>query len=421
MSCSEPSRRRARRRCLATAWALGLTLAARQAGADVLSVRPFGAASEQYSDNINFSDDPMADFVTSFNVGLGLAYTGPRLTAYLAGSNSAQIYALDTNDDSAAASQFATLGTTYAATPRLTLSLADGFTRIDNSRGLGPPVSSVPAPGPVPPGDPGNQAGLLLPRGETLSNSVYAQAHYLFTPRLSGSASYTNSLNSFTDPGGTDMVNRAMLSLGYLLQPNWTGSAFYSFEYLDFSDQPDTISNNPGVGVQWQIDPTWSAGGSLGVFVNQSVGSGPDDLPQRVGPTFQLYLDGSFERWSLNAGAGQQVTNSGGVAGLSITPYAYVGANYQALRDLNVYTNFTYSHFDTVATKYDLLQAIVGLRWSINRYLAAGLSYAHNYSNNDVTTAALSSGSLNANVVMLSLSGSYEVWRGSTSDLVPRL
>jgi len=387
----------------------------------VLSVRPFASASEQYSDNIFFPDDPMEDWVTSLTAGLALAYTGPRLTGWLSGSNSGQIYARDTNDDSAVAAQYATLATTYVATPRLTLGLADGFGRVDNSRALGSPLPSAPDPAPVPPGNPGNQASLLLPRGEALSNSVNAQARYRFTPRLSGSASYTNSFNNFNDPGSNEMVNQAELNVGYLLWPDWTGSAFYSFEWLDFSDQPDAISNNPGVGVAWQIDPTWSAGGSLGVYVNETVGSGPSDVPRQVGPTFQLYLDGSFERWGASAGAGQQVTTSGGVAGLSITPYAYLNANYQALRDLNAYTSLTYSHFDTVETNYGLLQALVGLRWSINRYLAAGLTYAHNYSNNDVTTAALASGSVNANVVMLSLSGSYEVWRGSTADVVPSL
>lgn len=421
MSCARRSRlaRRGLRR--AALLACALFAAAREAAADQYTLIPYGSLSEQYNDNVFFTKNPTEEYITSISIGLRLAHAGPRVSAALTAGNTAQIYARDTNDDDGLAAQFATVGATYALTPRLSLTAADAFNRVNRARALGSPLPAGSPSDPPPPTDPGSQAGLLLPRGSSLSNSVTLQAQYLFTQRLSGSVDYTNQFSNFTDPGATNMVNRAGIGLGYALAPAWTGTASYSFQRLDFSDAPDATTNNPALGVQWQIDPSWAAGGSLGVFVNETVGGGESAVPRRVGPTFQLYVNGAFERWNLDAGAGQQVTTSGGVAGLSVTPNVYLGASYQVLRNLTAYGNFVYSHFDTAETKYDSLQPILGLSWTINRYLAAGLSYAYRYTSNGVTTATLEAGSIDGNVAMISLTGSIDLWRTSDADVPSRL
>jgi hypothetical protein len=399
-------------------WLVAASAAGIASAAEVV-VRPYASVSEQYSDNIFFSDQPTEDYVTSFALGLAVDYSGPRLSAYLTGANTGQIFARDTSEDRAAASQFATLGARYSISPRWSVAMSDGLNRVTQTRTLGPPTPSDSPADPLPPTDPGNQASLLVREGDVFSNVFSISTSYLFAPLVSGSLSYTNNVNDFSNPGGTDLTNRGLASLGYQWRPDWSFNVFFSFQQFNFTDQPDSQTYNTGLGTETQLSPTWSAGGSLGAFVNHVAGGGGDEvLPQSVGPTFDLYANGGFERWSLNVGGGQGITTSGGIAGLSVTRNAYLTVTYQLLRDLSAFVNGTYSRFDTEETTFDIVQGIVGLNYVINEYLSATVTYAYSFRHTDQDTALLSSGDVDANRVLLGLSASFDLWRGTTGEML---
>ncbi|MFI5397433.1 MAG: hypothetical protein ACHQ9S_17990 [Candidatus Binatia bacterium] len=395
---------------LATALLMGFP---GRAPASPLVLTPQVSVSEQYNDNLFFDDRHIEDFVTSISEGLSLMYQRPRLTVSLSSGNSSQLYAHQTQQNSATSGQNGTLTMSYRASERLSLDLADTMTRVDRTRTGSTPQNSSPLPpaGVQPPG-PETQASTLNSRGRALSNFFTGRASYLLAPRWTGGVTYGNTLNDFTDPGGSDLTNSAGLSLGYLWRPTTSVSANYSYARFNIKGAPNTESHNPSLGFSHQFDPTWSLSASAGVFVNRALEFGGGSVSTRTGPSYNAAVTKLFEHGSLAAGGGQQITSSGGVAGASETRSAFLGYQAWLLERVSGSLNGTYGHFDTNQTTYQFVTATTGLSVAFWRYFVGGISYSYRWNDNTQATATTTRGVVDGNLVQLYVSASYPVWRG---------
>jgi hypothetical protein len=383
----------------------------RRVAASPLVLTPQVSVSEEYNDNLFFDDRHIEDFVTSISEGLSLTYQRPRLTVGLSSGNSSQLYAHQTQENSATSGQSGTLTMSYRASERLSLSLADTMARVDRTRTGSTPQNSSPLPpAGVQPG-PDTQASTLNSRGRALSNFFTGSASYLLAPRWTGGVTYSHTLNDFSDPGGSDLTNSEALSLGYLWRPTTTVSANYSYSRFDTKNAPHTQSHSPTLGLAHQFDPTWSLSASAGVFVNSPLRSG-SGVSTRAGPSYNVTLTKLFEQGSLAAGGGQQMTGSGGVGGASETRSAFLGYQARLFEKVSGSLNGTYGHFDTSQTTYQFVTATAGLNVAFWRYFVGGLSYSYRWRDNTQTTATASAGVVDGNLVQLYVSASYPVWRG---------
>lgn len=378
-----------------------------------VELRPHVSLSEQYNDNIFFDDRRKDDFITGVGVGLGLTYRGRRLNASLNGGTRAQFFAKSTRENDLAGQQHGTVTATYEASPRLRLAVSDSLTHVDRTRTGGPlPASEAPAEGgELPP--PGTDASTLLSRGDAFSNFFAARGSYLFAPRWSGELAYQNSVSDFDNPGGTDLTNRVGLTGAYAWSETIGLNASYNYSRLDFSgeDATDTESHSISLGAGYNPDPLWSFAASAGVYVNNPLSSNHDSASTRIGPTFNLTATRAFERVALTAGASQQITTSGGVAGVSTTRTFFGQCDARLYRRLNGFVRASYSHFDTSQTNLDVAQVHTGLTFPVWRYFDAGLTYSYRLRDSSNSTTTTSQGTVDGNVVRLFVSASYPVWR----------
>lgn len=396
----------------ATALLIGV---ARCTLADPLVLTPRLSVGEQYNDNIFFDATHQDDYVTKVSPGLTLNYQGPRATTFLSGSTTAAWFARHSEQNHIFDSQFGTLGMSYDASPRLTLTMNDGVTHLHETRTTSgvPSVTGSPPPEAQPPG-PATEASALLPRGDVFSNFFAGSAAYRLTPRWTSTLVYSNALNDFTAPGGHELTNRALLSLGYAWSPVLSLSAYYSYSRFDVRTGPSTESHSAGIGAGYQLGETWWVNGTAGFFVNRPIGSESDSISTRTGPTFDLVLTKTFAHSTARAGVSQLVTASAGVAGTAVTRSAFLAYDLTLLPHLTASVTPSYSEFNTTLTDFRILQVPALLTYAFAEYFSATLSYSYRYRESSQSVpGVLSQGTVDGNLVQLYVTASYPVWRGN--------
>lgn len=386
---------------------IALPASGHRAAAQTLVLTPHLSVSEQYNDNVFFDDRKVDDFVTSIAPGATLRYDRALLSVGLSGSTSAQFFARQPSNDRIAGTQSGVLDAYYEASPRLSLQLADGVTRVNQTR-----TDSGQATAPPPDSNDPGQVATLLPRGDALSNFFTMGTGYQLTPRWSTSASYRNSYSNFSNPNGQDVAHGAALSLGYALRANLSTSLSYGYSYFDLNEDPPstTESHSINVGGGYQYDPYWSASVSAGVFVNRPLRSSGGSISDSIGPLFNVSLTRATERGSISVGAAQTITTSAGVAGVSQTRGVFGQYQMQLTERLSGQVGVHYSHFDTDTTQFQVLQVSAGLSMPLGRYFSAGLTYSYRFRDSSRATASLQKGSVDGNVVSISVTASYPLW-----------
>jgi len=376
--------------------------------------------SEQYNDNVYFDDRDIWDFVTLIGYGLSLDYSQPRFHGSVAAGNSAQVYARQTGEDSAAGSQSGTASVQYQPWERLILDATDSLswvrrTRTGSNSASGQATPPDQPPPDLPPPGPDVQASTLLARGDAFSNYFASSLSYIVRPRWTLGLNYGHSVSNFNDPGARDLTNRTGASLGYAWRPTTAVSTYFSYSRFDFKDQdvPDTESFGGGVGVSEQFYPTLSLSASAGFFTNSPRDSnGSGGVADSSGPTWSVGLTKGFERASLNAGASQSITASGGVGGTSETRSAFLGYSQQLRERLSGSLSTSYGHFDASGPNYQFVVVSAGLSTSFWRYFTAGLRYNYRWRDASQSTESLSQGSVDGNIVSVYVSTAYPLWRG---------
>jgi hypothetical protein len=383
--------------------------------ANPVVLTPRLSVGEQYNDNIFFDTTHREDYVTTVSPGLTLNYRSPRATTFLSGSTTSTWFARHTQQDQTFDSQYGTLGTSYDVSPRLTLTVNDSVTHVHETRTTSGALSVPGAPPPEaqPPG-PATEASTLLPRGEVFSNFFAGAAAYRLTPLWTGTLTYSNALNDFTNPGGHELTNAALLSLGYAWTPVLSLSTYYSYSRLDARVEPGTESHGAGVGAGYQFGETWWFNGTAGFYVNRPIGSGSDSISTGTGPTANLVLTKTFAHSTAQAGVSQQVTTSAGIAGTSQTRNAFLGYSITLLPHLTASVSPSFSDFNTSESDFRVLQVPATLSYTFWKYFSATLSYAYRYQDTSQTVpGVVEQGAVDGNLVQLYVTASYAVWRGS--------
>jgi hypothetical protein len=396
----------------ATALLIGV---ARCTLADPLVLTPQLSVGEQYNDNIFFDATHREDYVTTVSPGLTLNYQSPRTTTFLSGSTTAAWFARHTQQDRTFDSQFGTLGMSYDASPRLTLTVNDGVTHLHQTRtSFGAPAVTGPPPPQAQPPGPATEASALLPRGEVFSNFFAGSAAYRLTPLWTSTLTYSNGLNDFTNPGGHELTNQAAVSLGYAWSPVLSLSPYYSYSRFDVRLGPSTESHSAGVGAGYQLGQTWSVNGSVGFFVNRPLGSNGDSISTRTGPTVDLVLTRTFAHSTAQAGVSQQVTASAGVAGTAVTRRAFLVYGLTLSPHLTASVTPSYSEFNTSQTDFRVLQVPAVLTYTFLKYFSATLSYSYRYQeSSQPVPGVLDQGTVDGNLVQLYVTAFYPAWRGN--------
>jgi hypothetical protein len=401
--------------------ATGLLLgAARPLPADPLVVTPQLSVSEEYNDNIFFTEDAEDDFITSITPGLTVQYQQPRFTAFLSATTSAQLFARHTSENDWANTQSGVLTTSYRATPRLAFTLSDLVSRVRATRTGTLPLAEAPPAGPggaPPPAEPppSFEASTLLPRGEALSNVLTVQSSYALTRRWTGALMYSNGLSSFSDPSGRNLSNTGGLQATYKWTPELVVNGGYSYTRFTLTDAADTDNHTVTLGGAYTVAQSWSVNAIAGLYVNQPVQSGADEgtgVADSVGPVFSVTLAKTFEHASVLAGVSQGVTTSAGVSGVSQTTAVFLQYQQQFTQNLSGGVRANYSHFDADPS-FNVAVANVGLTYALWRSISVGLSYSYQWSDaNESGANETGSGAIDSNLVLLSVTASYPLFRG---------
>ena len=415
------------RRCVTrTLWIIPSVLVlAGTARAAPLTVTPRFGVSEEYNDNIFFNQNHTEDYITSLRLGLTAVYQRPDLTTSLSTGTSARFFArgVGTNAIDLAEATRGNLSTAYQASSRLSFGLSDSIARVGRTRSLssatttdlGTTDSTAANTVTTSSTDLGG-VSVLLPRGNALSNSLGVTAGYLLTPLVSSTVAYTNTLFTFSDPGGTNLTNSGSLGLGYEWSPTFGTNVGYSYSRFDSNVSADADTHTVTVGANYEFSPEWSAYGSAGGFINRQFGFGTTSTigtPTRTGATFDLGLTRTFESSGLTVRGRQGITPSAGVAGTSITREGLLSYYAVLAQELTGSLTTSYSSFDTSQGSFQVFQLYTGISYAVWQNVSAGLFYGYRRSEaGQAVGSILSAGTIDSNVVRLQVWVTYPLWRG---------
>jgi hypothetical protein len=204
-----------------------------------LILTPSFTLSEEFNDNIfQDNDNRESDFITQFTPGLRLDIREPSLRLGVGYSLTAEIYARNTELSNAANRHRFFADVSYQATPRLTLTLNEGFSYDRNSN-----AASV--------------SGVSSGRQKTYSNVLAPGLLYQLTPRLNWRLFGSWELQRYESGGSEDSdTYRAGTGFDFTVTPRFGLTGGYDFAYIDINGEPTSYTHTPRVGFSYQITPS---------------------------------------------------------------------------------------------------------------------------------------------------------------------
>jgi hypothetical protein len=197
---------------------------------------------EEYNDNIFLDNEARkSDFITAIQPGLALTIEEPVYRLHAAYSFTSLLHADETSLNSVRGREFFTLEGLYRPTPRLTLSVADLYTRSENSN-----VSSV--------------GGFSTGRVRTTSNSLVPAVSYSLTPQTTLRALGGWTTETFdTRPSMDSNTYRAEGYGDHAFSPRLTITGGLAFAYFDVEGREVVRTHTPLVGGAYRLTPTLTA------------------------------------------------------------------------------------------------------------------------------------------------------------------
>jgi hypothetical protein len=397
---------------LAAAVVLGL---ASDAQGFPVTLTPRVGLSEEYNDNIFFTQQKDYDFITRLYIGMGIDVQSQYSNTTINLGTSAVYLARNTNTTiNAAEAQRINLATAYQWSPSLTFNIYDTFARVGDTRDIGfatgAPGTALPPPQQEtdPSGNNPGDVNILLPQGTALTNSFGITANYLFHPRWSTNLTYANGISDLTDPDDIALTQRWGLQLGYQWSPTLSVGPGFAYSRFNTTDAPDSEAYTTTVGANYQLSELWNAFGSIGGSVTRDL-EGPSDT--RASTAFTIGLNRAFQASYLTVGAQQGITPSAGIGGASTTLGGYLSYGIQLTQNLGGNLNFTYTHFDTTSRTNNVYQLYTGIFYPIWRNIGAGLIYSYRRSDAAQPAATFPSGVIDSNAVRLQLGWSSPWWQ----------
>ena len=402
---------------------------------------------ELYTDNIFYTRDKEADFVTTITPTLSILYAPEGQTLPVLNLNispSAVIFGrhgeLNNFGDNIALSG----GYTYQYSPQLNFYVSDVFGRQGNYR-LGPltqgafelpssPTSPPPIGGTLPGQGNQNLSDLTSGGFSQLWNNFSLRGTYLYQPNISFTGGYTNNFIKYFEQGGNDLWQR----IGFRGVYNWrkehnlhAGVSVDIYNNRDNSNVNNQRNNNVVVNFdfgddffsnfQINLSPTLTLTASTGISFNAG-NNGPP-----VANNTNIILTKIWETATLSGGVQHGLTSSYGVAGLSNTTSVNSQFSYQVTEKLSTLAGVNFSFYDTDDGNFQTFQASAGARYQFTQWLASNLFYAYRWTDASSQVARsdlLQPGVVRANSVYLTLTLNFDVWPNiglsrSVTSLVP--
>jgi hypothetical protein len=414
-----------------------LVLANRVQAAFTVKLSP--TLGELYTDNIFYTKNKEADFVTTITPTVSILYAPEGQNVPILNLNispSALIFARHSDLNNFGDNWALDGGYTYQYSPYLSFSVSDVLGRQGNYR-LGPltqgafqlpsaPTSPTPVGGTLP-GQGNQNLSNFTSGGSQLWNNFSLFGTYLYRSDISFSGNYTNNLVKYFDQqGGNDWWQ----TIGFRGVYNWRQEHnlhagvdvnIYNNRNNNNVNNVNNRNNNKGVVVnfsvgddffsnyQIQLSPTLTLTASTGISLNTG-NNGPP-----VANNTNVTLTKIWETAILSAGVQRGLTSSYGVAGVSNTTSVNGQFSYQVTEKLSTLAGVIFSLFDTDDGNFQTFQASAGARYQFTPWLASNLFYAYRWTDSSSSVAQSSNGILQtgivrANSVYLTLTAYFDLW-----------
>jgi len=258
------------------------------------------SVSEEYNDNIFFSESKDSDFITSITPAWSILYVLPgRETHTFTANISAPLQIFADNSDLNNFADNASINGSfqYQYSPRLSFQILDEFRRVGQTRTSTTDFGIA------------SQASLVN-RGQLVGNRFSVDGNFLYSPNISFTGGvYLDSLH-FLDEGGADITNSIGMRATYKVGQNHNFHAGYTFESFNPRNGEGTVLHNFDIGSDYlsnykiQLTPTLTFSASGGI----STGS------RGVRPRGSLILTKLWPAASVTAGLTSQVTSTLGLS-----------------------------------------------------------------------------------------------------------
>jgi len=328
-----------------------------------LAVTPSLTITEQFNDNVFLTHSNKSfDFITQFSPMVMLQAQQPGFQLLSSFSFTAEIYAKNTELDSAANQLSFLTALSYQATPGVALSLTDGLTYSRNSN-----LAAI--------------SGVSSGRERSWSNVFAPGATVQLTPRTTWRVSGGYTLERFgsgTNSQNSDLY-RIGTGFGYTLTPRLTLTADYNFGYFDVEHQPTAFNHTLRFGGTYQLTPTLSVTATAGPSLTLSNGD------TEVTPAATASIAKQMSWGSISAFYDQAIGTNGGFGG--ITNNQSFGGSLAVttlMRGLFIILTPRYSITKTTSattgasksnTDIDALTVSLSARYQIARYVGLVGSY----------------------------------------------
>jgi hypothetical protein len=388
---------------------------------------------ELYTDNIFYTKDKEADFVTSLTPTLSILYAPEGQTAPTLNLNiysSGLIFARHSELNNFGNNWGLNGGYTYQYSPQLNFNVSDVLGRQGQYR-LGPvtqgafqlqspPTSPPPSGGTLPGQSNQNLSNSTSGGFSQFFNNFNLQGTYLYRPAVSFTGNYSNNIVTYSNPGGTDIYQ----TIGFRGVYNWRQEhnlhAGFNINVLNSRNSGSNVVFNFDLGddyfsnYQIQLSPTLTLAASTGISLNAG-NKGTGNNGQLVANNTNIVITKIWETATLSGALQHGLTPSYGVAGISNTTKVNGQFNYQLTEKLSTTSGVNYSLYDTNDGNFQTFQASAGARYQFAPWLASSLFYAYRWTNSSASVAQSSSGILQtgivrANVVYLTLTANFDLW-----------
>jgi len=341
-----------------------------------LTLTPSIAVSEEYNDNVHGDNrNRESDFITNFSPAITLSVNRPSYQLNAGYSFTSALYAKGTLPNEAFESQNLIGSGSWRLSQTLTLSASDSFAYNKTASNLV------------------GVQGFSVGQQESLSNTLSPSMSWQFTQLNTLSVGLTYSLLRYPGGNASDSDTYGLnATLSHAFTQRFSGNVGYNFTYLHFPscvgvrqqciDQPDSSTNTPTIGFNYQLTPTLSSSINLGAAVT-SRGGRTEVAPAGNASLTQVF---SFGTASLNYNQGVGVAGGFGGSNDNLSVSGLLTLN-TLLRNLFVVFGPTYTRsnplFQSVlgpaaAERFDLWQVSMnlGATYQIARFVSAYGGYA---------------------------------------------
>jgi hypothetical protein len=388
---------------------------------------------ELYTDNLFYTKDKEADFVTSLTPTLSILYAPEGQTAPTLNLNiwsSGLIFARHSELNNFGDNWGLNGGYTYQYSPQLSFYASDvlgrqGLYRIGLSQGswtqgafqlpTAPPTSPPPVGRTLPGQSNQNLSNFSTGNFSQFWNNFMLEGRYLYRPDVSFTGGYSNNYVNNIDQGGSDIYHTIHFRGIY----NWRQehnlhAGFYINIYNKRSNNNNVVFNfdlgdDYFSNFQINLSPTLTLTASTGLSFNAG-NNGPPVVPNP-----SITVTKIWETATLSGGVQYGFTPTYGVAGISTTTTVNGQFNYQLTEKLSTIAGVNFSLYDTDDGNFQTFQASAGARYQFTQWLASNLFYAYRWTNSSASVAQSSSGIVQtgivrANVVYLTLTANFDIW-----------